>query len=194
MTATLANRGSVPAQPIRRENVVVVRSLYAAFGRLAQGGNAASYVARCFHPDCEYRPVEETATIRGHDALIRWVARWFEAWEHAWDQVDEIIEVGETVVAAIRSTVEVAEAVSRSAIASSTFSSCAAAGFAESRSIWTPSRLSEPLDCWRRRTLGGGRQGRPRRGVGPRLNRHPPSPALVRARWHSRLAFTLPDS
>jgi ketosteroid isomerase-like protein len=102
MTATLATRGSVPAQPIRRENAVFVRSLYAEFSRLAQGGNAASYVAQYFHPDCEYRPVEETATIRGHDALIRWVARWFEAWEHAWDQVDEIIEVGETVVAAIR--------------------------------------------------------------------------------------------
>jgi ketosteroid isomerase-like protein len=102
MTALLAIRASVPAQPTPCGNAAVVRSLYAAFSRLAGDGDAASYVEAYFHPDCEYRSVEETAVIRGHDGLIRWVARWLEAWEHTWDQVDEVIEAGGTVVAAIR--------------------------------------------------------------------------------------------
>jgi ketosteroid isomerase-like protein len=102
MTPLLATRASVPAQPPRPGNAAFVRSLYAAFSRLTGDGDAASYVEAYFHPDCEYRSVEETAAIRGHDGLIRWVARWLEAWEHTWDQVDEIIGVGETVVASIR--------------------------------------------------------------------------------------------
>jgi ketosteroid isomerase-like protein len=46
--------------------------------------------------------VEEASAIRGHDALFRWIERWLEAWEDAWDEVDEILEAGETVVAAVR--------------------------------------------------------------------------------------------
>jgi hypothetical protein len=60
--------------------------VYAAFSGLAQGGEIASYVAAHFDSDCEYRPVEEASTIRGHDALIRWVERWLEAWDDAWDR------------------------------------------------------------------------------------------------------------
>ena len=79
-----------------------MRAVYAAFSGLAQGGEIASYVAAHFDSDCEYRPVEEASTIRGHDALIRWVERWLEAWDDAWDEVDELIEAGQMVVAAIR--------------------------------------------------------------------------------------------
>lgn len=88
--------------PTSWENVATVRSLYAAFRGLARGGEIASYVANHFDYDCEYRPIEEASTIRGHSALIRWIERWLEAWDDAWDEVDEIIHSGKTVVAAIR--------------------------------------------------------------------------------------------
>ena len=83
-------------------NAAIVRSMYAAFSRLAQNGEIASYVAEYFDSDCEYQPVEETGTIRGHDSLIRWNQRWLEAWDDNWDEVDQTIETGEMVVAAIR--------------------------------------------------------------------------------------------
>ena len=88
--------------PISQENATIVRSVYAGFSGLARGGGIASYVAAYFHSDCEYRPVEEASAIRGHDALIRWIERWLEAWDDAWDEIDEVIEAGEVVVAAIR--------------------------------------------------------------------------------------------
>ena len=72
--------------PSSRDNAATVRAVYAAFSGLAQGGEIASYVAAHFDSDCEYRPVEEASTIRGHDALIRWVERWLEAWDDAWDR------------------------------------------------------------------------------------------------------------
>ena len=88
--------------PISQENATIVRSVYAGFSGLARGGGIASYVADYFHSDCEYRPLEEASAIRGHDALIRWIERWLEAWDDAWDEIDEVIEAGEVVVAAIR--------------------------------------------------------------------------------------------
>jgi ketosteroid isomerase-like protein len=42
------------------------------------------------------------STGRGHGALIRWIERWLEAWDDAWDEVDEIVQTGDVVVAAIR--------------------------------------------------------------------------------------------
>ena len=36
--------------------------------------------------------MEETVTIRGHDALIRWAERWLEVWDEYWDEIDEIID------------------------------------------------------------------------------------------------------
>jgi ketosteroid isomerase-like protein len=102
MTAVRSPRVAPPDLAPSRDNAAIVQAVYAAFSGLAQGGEIASYVARHFDPDCEYRPVEEASTIRGHAALIRWVERWLEAWDDAWDEVDEIIEAGEIVVAAIR--------------------------------------------------------------------------------------------
>ena len=83
-------------------NAAIVRSMYAAFSRLAHNGEIASYVAEYFDPDCEYQPVEEAGTIRGHGSIIRWNQRWLEAWADNWDEVDQTIENGEMVVAAIR--------------------------------------------------------------------------------------------
>jgi ketosteroid isomerase-like protein len=102
MSAALALRLAPFDWPILLGNAGIVRSLYAAFSRLAQGGEPASYVATYFDADCEYRPIEEARTVRGHDELICWVERWLEAWDDAWDEVDEIIEAGEVVVATIR--------------------------------------------------------------------------------------------
>ena len=102
MTAAPSLRVAPSNPPTSRDNAAIVRAVYAAFSGLAQGGEIASYVAAHFDSDCEYRPVEEASTIRGHDALIRWVERWLEAWDDAWDEVDEMIEAGQMVVAAIR--------------------------------------------------------------------------------------------
>ena len=46
--------------------------------------------------------MEETGAICGHDPLIRWNQHWLEAWADNWDEVDQTIENGEMVVAAIR--------------------------------------------------------------------------------------------
>ena len=46
--------------------------------------------------------MEETVTIRGHDALIRWTERWLEVWDEYRDEIDEIIDADGIVVAAIR--------------------------------------------------------------------------------------------
>jgi ketosteroid isomerase-like protein len=84
-----------------RENVKIVREMYAAFSTLAQTGDVASYVATHWASDGEYDPIEETGTIRGRDELLRWHERWFEAWDEFHPEVDEIIEAGDAVVAAI---------------------------------------------------------------------------------------------
>jgi len=91
-----------PRRPASPGNAAIVRSLYAAFSRLAQNGEVAAYVAGHFHPDCEYWPVEEVSPIRGHEALTSWIQRWLEAWDDAWDVVEEIVEDGEVVVTATR--------------------------------------------------------------------------------------------
>jgi ketosteroid isomerase-like protein len=85
-----------------QENVEVVRSMYASFGELAQGGDVASYVAAHYDRDCEYRPVEETGAIRGHDALIRWTERWLEAWEEYVDEIEEIVDADEVIVGVVK--------------------------------------------------------------------------------------------
>ncbi len=83
------------------ENVEALRSLYAAFSELATGGDVTAYVIAHYTPDCEYQPVEEQETIRGHDALVRWNERWLEGWDEFRVGVDEYIEAGDgTVVAA----------------------------------------------------------------------------------------------
>lgn len=56
---------------------------------------------RSFDLSCEYRPVEEVDAIRGHEELIEWTDRWLEAWSSYGDQVEEIIDGGETIVAAV---------------------------------------------------------------------------------------------
>jgi ketosteroid isomerase-like protein len=80
------------------EDAALVRSLYAAFSGLAEGGDVASYVTAHYDPECEYQPVEEEATVRGHDALVRWNERWFEAWNEFHADVEEMVEAGDGVI------------------------------------------------------------------------------------------------
>src|SRR3954470_22257594 len=80
------------------EDAELVRSLYAAFSRLAEGGDVALYVTAHYDPECEYQPVEEEGTIRGHDELTRWNERWFEAWDEFSADVEELIESGDGVI------------------------------------------------------------------------------------------------
>jgi ketosteroid isomerase-like protein len=81
-----------------QENVEFVRSVYAAFCRLAKGGDISSYVIDYFEPDCEYRPVEEEEAIRGRDAMVGWIERWFEAWDEFRVDIDELTEARDDVV------------------------------------------------------------------------------------------------
>jgi ketosteroid isomerase-like protein len=85
-----------------QESIEVVRGMYADFSELAEGdGDVAAHVTGHFDHDCEYQPIEETGTIRGHDGLVRWYERWLEAWVCSKDQVDEVIDAGDMVVTAI---------------------------------------------------------------------------------------------
>jgi ketosteroid isomerase-like protein len=83
------------------ENVEIVRGQYASFGQITEGGAVDSWVLEYFDPNCEYRPVEEVDAIRGHEALIEWTERWLEAWSSYSDQLEEVIDGGEIVVAAV---------------------------------------------------------------------------------------------
>jgi ketosteroid isomerase-like protein len=78
--------------------VEFVRSVYAAFCRLAEGDDIASYVTDYFEPDCEYRPVEEEEAIRGHEAMMGWIERWFEAWDEFRVDIDELTEAGDSAI------------------------------------------------------------------------------------------------
>ena len=84
-----------------QENVEIVRAQYTSFGQITEGGEVQSWVLGYFDPNCEYRPVEEVEAILGHEALIEWTERWLEAWSSYSDQVEEIIDGGEIVVAAV---------------------------------------------------------------------------------------------
>lgn len=53
-----------------QENVEIVQAQYASFGQVAEGGKVHSWVLGYFDPNCEYRPVEEVHSIRGHDLLL----------------------------------------------------------------------------------------------------------------------------
>lgn len=79
----------------------VLRSLYAAFASLSRGHDVAAYVDAFYDADCEYHPVEEVEVVRGRDAMVRWNRRWFEAWTELQVDVDDMTEVGSSVVASL---------------------------------------------------------------------------------------------
>ena len=83
------------------ENVEIVREQHAVFDQLVEGREIRSWVYGYFDSACEYRPVEEIEPVCGHQALIEWTERWLEAWSSYSDRVEEIIDGGEIVVAAV---------------------------------------------------------------------------------------------
>jgi ketosteroid isomerase-like protein len=95
----MAKPGILRSMP--RDRTEVIRSMYAGFSGVAQGGDVASYVREHWDPECEYLPVEEHGAIRGHDELIRWTARWFETWEEFETTIDELVESDDVVFTGI---------------------------------------------------------------------------------------------
>ena len=79
----------------------MLRSLYEAFAELARGQDVRAYVHAFYDADCEYYPVEEADVIRGRDALIHWNRRWFEIWTELDVSIDEIVSIGDVVLAAV---------------------------------------------------------------------------------------------
>ena len=84
-----------------QENVELVRAQWASFGRLADRGEIRSYVLGYYDPNCEFRPVEEIDAIRGHEALVEYYEHWLDAWSSFQGEVEEIIDGGERLVAAV---------------------------------------------------------------------------------------------
>ena len=84
-----------------QENVEIIRAFYASFSRPAETDENHSHVLGYFDPNGEYRPVEEIGAIRGHEALIEYVERGSEAWSSFRGEVEEIIDGGEIVMAAV---------------------------------------------------------------------------------------------
>jgi ketosteroid isomerase-like protein len=76
-----------------RENVEVVRSFYDAF----INGDLSAWIAT-WHPEIEYRPVEEEGVIHGAEALLDYLQRWFEVWEDYRFEVEDYIDAGGNVV------------------------------------------------------------------------------------------------
>lgn len=78
-----------------------LEEMYAGFASLSEGRDVRRYVEAFYDPDCEYRPVEEAGTVRGHEELVRWNERWFESWASLDVEVVEIGRHGERSVAEV---------------------------------------------------------------------------------------------
>jgi ketosteroid isomerase-like protein len=80
-----------------RENVELVRALYDAYAR----GDAEAAFAH-LHEDIEWsEPPDspESGTLRGHEGVRRQITRWLGAWDEYRFEIDELIDVGDHVVA-----------------------------------------------------------------------------------------------
>ena len=75
--------------------------MYASFSQLADDGDVEAHVATYYAPDAEYRPVEETAPIRGRGELIRWHERWFDAWDELHAHAEEVRSHDHVVLTAV---------------------------------------------------------------------------------------------
>jgi ketosteroid isomerase-like protein len=70
------------------ENVEVgepVRRLLAAFNKRDWGAFSVE-----LDPEVEYAPVEEHATFRGPEAVVRYAEQWFEAWDTFSAEAEEV--------------------------------------------------------------------------------------------------------
>jgi ketosteroid isomerase-like protein len=80
----------------------IAQRAWEAFSVAVETGDFDDFCREFLDPAFEYKPLEESETIRGHDAYIRYVRRWLEVWEHIeWD-IEELSDAGDEVVARIR--------------------------------------------------------------------------------------------
>ena len=98
-TAALEAAG-VPEGPTGPQKIDLAESMYAAFSKLAGGGDIAAYVRQYFHPECEYKPAGANV-MHGHEELIRWHEHRLQAWEEFRAEVQEITENGPVLVVTV---------------------------------------------------------------------------------------------
>ena len=77
---TALDAAGVPEGAAAQAKIDLAKSMYAAFSKLAEGGDIPAYVDAHFHPECECQPLGANV-IRGHEELIHWHQRRIEAWE-----------------------------------------------------------------------------------------------------------------
>ena len=77
------------------ENVEIVRRMYEAY--LAGDTDQA---LTCFHPNvvADFRVRGDTGVRQGREALNELIATWVDAWDDYSDRVDEIRDLGESVL------------------------------------------------------------------------------------------------
>jgi hypothetical protein len=81
-----------------RENVEIVRRGYDAYD---QGDIDA--VLETFHPDIEWKQVEQPNAVHGHSGVLRAWEEWSEPFEEDLRaEVQELIDAGDQVVAVVR--------------------------------------------------------------------------------------------
>ena len=84
-----------------QEDVEVVRSLFAAWGR---GGLDAA--AEVWHPQIDWRAAEgaldDVGEIRGREAMRAYLQDWLEEFDEFGVEIEEVIDAGQNVVAVQR--------------------------------------------------------------------------------------------
>ena len=87
-----------------RENVEVVRKLYAA-----SGDRDADTVLALYDPEVEFdytrggvEAVMGREVYRGHEGLRRWFRAWYEVFEDVEHALDDVIDMGDEVVTVAR--------------------------------------------------------------------------------------------
>jgi uncharacterized protein len=82
-----------------RENVEVVREMWAAYARGDFQASLAVYTEDTVWDDTRYRP--DGAVHLGRDALIEVVRTWRGTWEHYASEAEEVLDAGGDRVAVI---------------------------------------------------------------------------------------------
>jgi ketosteroid isomerase-like protein len=79
-----------------QENVELMRQAFEAF----EGGDVTS-LAGYLHPDVEWKAVEDPVPRRGFDGVLASLAGWFEVWDEVHIDLEELVDVGEHVIAIV---------------------------------------------------------------------------------------------
>jgi uncharacterized protein len=82
-----------------RENVEVVRAMYAAYARGDVEASLGAYTEDTVWDDTRYRP--DGAVHRGRDALVEVVRTWRAAWDDYDIEAEEVLEAGDDRVAVV---------------------------------------------------------------------------------------------